>query len=67
MLRPIAFSLGALLVAVPAFAADADLETTITEPSGVDVYQSATWSVTVDNVGTRHANSVDLEILLRYT
>ena len=67
MLRPIAFSLGALLVAVPAFAADADLETTITEPSGVDVYQSATWSVTVDNVGTRHANSVDLEILLPET
>ena len=51
---------------VPAFAA-ADLATNITAPTGTTVYDEATWSVTVSNIGNRDASSVTVSIQLPTT
>ncbi len=57
------------LFATPGSAAPSrpDLVTTITAPSGVSVYQSGRWGVTVRNLGNRDASNVSLTIQLPRT
>lgn len=66
MLLRYASALALLAFGAPAFAA-ADLVTTINQPSGVSVYDSATWSVQVANVGNKGASNVTLSIQLPRT
>ncbi len=60
-------ALAALVAHVAEAASSPDLTTTITAPSGVYVYQSGTWQVTVKNAGTRDAAGSTVSIQLPVT
>lgn len=61
-------ALAATLVSVPALAAPAaDLGVSISAPSGVNVYNAATYTFTVGNTGNRNASNVTLTIQLPET
>ena len=66
MLRPVVSIAAALLCATPALAG-ADLETTLTAPSGTYVYEDGRYTVTVANNGNRNAQNVDLVIEMPVT
>ena len=63
----VAFATAAFAPAAFAGGSGPDLVTTITAPSGVSVYQSGHWVVTVANLGTKDSSSVTLTIGLPRT
>ena len=64
--RPLLWAAATFLVSTPAFAA-ADLSVSIPATAATHVYDAATYTVTVDNVGNRRANSVTLTVDLPET
>lgn len=61
-----ASALALSFASLPAFAAS-DLTTSITQPTGDYVYDMATWSVQVSNIGNKSASNVSLTITLPQT
>lgn len=67
MTRRLLWAAATFLVSTPAFAASADLSVSIPATAATPVYEAATYTVNVDNVGNRNANAVSLTVDLPTT
>lgn len=65
--RPLFWAAATFLVSTPALAASADLDVSIPATAATHVYQSATYTVDVSNVGNRRAQNVSLTVTLPET
>ncbi len=65
--RQLLWAAATFLVSTPAFAASADLEVSIPPTAATHVYDAATYTVDVSNVGSRRAKNVSLAVTLPAT